>query len=247
MTKMLINDTADAVVKRKRDGHLFVTAEAQLASIALSLGIDEDVFGGIGNRKLSKIRGQKEMTSTLRNAMFDLELLSMTQGVAIQDGGSITVYKKEEGLKVEADEEDGLSVTITGTPKDNTVQVRNTQGSIEASAVATNTVAIPEGHAVEGDLVSVYYHEDVTGEVVDFKSDKFSEAYELEYHTIGYDPDTNIVMADVYIQLDHVIPSSDFELSFENGTAQTPEITFDALNAPNTNDIGRIAVVPRKA
>lgn len=245
MAKMLINDTVDAVVKRKSDGHLFITAEAQLGSISQSLGINEDIFGGIGNRKLAKIRGQKEMTSTLRNAMFDLELLSMTQGVAIDEAGQATVYKKEEGLKVETDGADGLKVTIKGAPVGSIVQVRNAQGEVEEATAATNTVVIPTGVAEEGELVSVYYQEDVTGEVVEFKSDKFSEAYTIEYSTIAYDPDTNRVVSDIYIQLDHVIPSADFELSFENGTAQTPEITFDALNAPNTNDMGRIIVVPR--
>lgn len=242
---MLINDTVDAVVRRKSNGELFITAEAQLGSISQSLGINESIFGGIGNKKITQIRSQKEVTSTLRNALFDLKLLSMTQGVTIEENGTAIVYEKEEGLEV-ADNEGVLEVTIKGQPKDGVVQVRNTAGDILEVNTSGATVTIPEGHANAGDRVSVYYHKEVTGNKLELESDKFSEAYEIEYRTIGYDPDTQQVMADIYIQLDHAIPSSDFELSFENGTAQTPEITFDCAAAPNTNSMGRVIVVPRE-
>lgn len=245
MAKMLINDTVDAVVTRKSDGHLFITAEAQLGSITGSLGIDESIFGGIGNKKIAQIRSQKELTSTLRNALFDLELLSMTQGVAIESDGTATVYQKEEGLEVK-DNEGVLEVTIKGQPKDGVVQVRNVAGEILETNATGNTITIPEGHAKEGERISIYYHQDVTGSKLELESDKFSEAYEIQYYTIGYSPETQKVVADIYIQLDHVVPSSDFELSFENGTAQTPEITFECMAAPNTNSMGRVIVVPRE-
>ena len=238
MSKLLIIDTADAVMRRKSDGHVFVTSEAQLASISQSLGIDDKIYGGIGNKPLAIMKGQKEITSTLRNAFYDQEILSMTQGVAIENG-SATVYETEHGLKV-VDNDGTLSVTITGSPNGNTVLVTNKHGETLEATVATKTVTIPTGHAEPGELVSVRYKKDITGDIVSLESDKFAEAYELEYHTIGYDPETNKVVKDIYIQLDHVVPGGDFELSFENGSAIAPEITFEALAAPNSTAIGRI-------
>lgn len=240
MGKVLINDTADAVVTRKSDGHKFITAEAQIASLSSSLGINEKIFGGIGNKAISVMRGQKEVTSTLQNALFDLEMLAMTQGVAVKEDGSATVYKKEEGLEVK----DG-SVTITGTPVGKTINLRNKDGEVEFVNEASGSVTVPEGFAKDGETLSAFYQEDVTGDVLEMKSDKFAEAYEVEYHTIGYDPDTNQVVKDIYIQLDHVIPQGDFELSLENGSALSPSITMDALVAPNTSNIGRVIVAPR--
>jgi len=241
--KLLISDTCDAVVKRKSDGHVFATAETQLTSISGSLGVNEKIFGGIGNKPLSIMRGQKEMTSVLRNAFFDLELLSMTQGVAIDEDGTASVYEREDDLVVV--ENTGLEVTLTGTPVGSTVYVINGAGETVSATVATKKVTIPVGHAVAGEKVSVTYKKNVTGNIVAFDSEKFAEAYEIEYHTIAFNPATNQIVKDIYIQLDHAVPSSDFELSFEAGSAIAPEINFDALTAPNSKEIGRIIEVDR--
>lgn len=243
MTKLLISDTADAVMKRKSDGHLFVTAESQLASISQSLGINEKIYGGIGNKPLAIMKGQKEISSALRNAFYDQEFLAMTQGVSVESG-TANVYKREDALKV-TDNSGALEVTLTGTPVGSTVYVRNEKGETVSAAVATKKVTVPTGHVVANELVSVTYQEQVTGDIVQLDSGKFAEAYEIEYHTIGYDPSTNKVVKDIYIQLDHVVPSGDFELSFENGSAIAPEINFDAMAAPNSTQIGRVIEVDR--
>lgn len=242
--KLLVIDTADCVMKRKSDGHIFITAEAQLSSISGTLGINEKIFGGIGNKSLAVMKGQKEVTSTLRNAFYDQQFLALTQGVAIKEDGSATVYKTEKSLKV-ADNAGALEITITGTPIDNTVHIRNAKGDVEQATSTTGKVTVPVGHATEGELVSVTYQEAVTGDILELDSEKFAEAFTLEYHTIAYDPDTNAVVKDIYIQLDHVIPSDDFELSLENGTAVAPEVTFECLAAPNSTQIGRIIEVDR--
>lgn len=241
--KLLVIDTADVVMKRKRDGHIFITAEAQLSSISGTLGINEKIYGGIGNKALAVMKGQKEVTSTLRNAFYDTEFLALTQGVAIEEGGAALVYKTEKSLIVE--ENAGvLEVTISNATV-TTVHVRNAKGATEVATATAGKVAVPEGHAAVGEIVSVTYQADVTGDIVQLDSEKFAEAYTLEYHTIAYDPDTNAVVKDIYIQLDHVIPMDEFELSLENGTAIAPEVNFECLAAPNSTQIGRIIEVDR--
>ncbi|TCJ01085.1 hypothetical protein [Cytobacillus praedii] len=242
--KLLVTDTADVVMKRKSDGHIFITAEAQLTSISQSLGINEKIYGGIGNKPLAIMKGQKEVTSTLRNAFYDQEFLSLTQGVAITENGSATVHKTEKGLKV-AENAGTLEVTITGTPVGDTVYVRNAKGEVESATVATNKVTVPTGHAVKDEIVSVTYLSAITGSIVELDAEKFAEAFTLEYHTIAYDPDTNKVVKDIYIQLDHVVPSDEFELSLENGNAIAPEVNFECMASPNATSIGRIIEVDR--
>jgi len=244
MVKLLISDTADAVIKRKSDNHVFITAETQLASISQTLGINEKIFGSIGNKPLAIMRGQKEVTSTLRNAFYDKEILSMTQGVSVKEDGTVTVYKREDGLTV-TDNAGVLEVEITGTPVGTTAYVRNEVGETVQATITAKKVTVPTGHAMMSDLVSVTYQASVTGDIVELDSDKFAEAHVIEYHTIAYDPSTNRVVKDIYIQLDHVIPSGEFELSFENGAAIAPEINFEALAAPNSTQIGRIVEVTR--
>ena len=168
----------------------------------------------------------------------------MTQGVAVKEDGTATVYKKENDLKV-IDNAGALEVTVVGVPVGNTVYVTNTNGETESATVATKKVTVPVGHAQDGDLVSVSYQETVTGDIVELDATKFAEAYTIEYHTICYDPSTNKVVKDLYIQLDHVVPKGDFELSFEAGTPIAPEITFDVLSAPNSDSMGRVVEVDR--
>lgn len=243
--KLLISDSAEVTIKRKSDGHVFATAEAQLAGISQTLGINETIYGGIGSKPLARVRGQKEITATVRNAFLDIELLSATQGVAVKKDGTATIYKRENQLKAVSDGGQ-LQVTIEGAPIDDKVHLVNPQGDVVEVIAEGQTVSVPSEFAKEGDLLSAIYQEDVTGEIVEIRADKFSEAYTMEFHTIGYDPNTNQVVRDIYIQLDHVIPSADFELNFENGTPIAPEITFDCMAAPNTENIGRIITVPRK-
>jgi len=242
--KLLVTDTADVVMKRKSDGHVFITTEAQLTSISQTLGINEKIYGGIGNKPLAIMKGQKEITSSLRNAFYDQEFLSLTQGVSITENGTATIAHTEKGLKV-VDNVGVLEVTITGTPVGATAYVRNAKGETESAAITSSKVTVPAGHAIVGETVSVTYDMSITGSIVELDGEKFAEAYELEYHTIAYNPDTNRVVKDIYIQLDHVIPIDEFELSLENGTAIAPEVNFECLTAPNSTSIGRIIEVDR--
>lgn len=242
--KLLVIDTADVVMKRKSDGHIFITAEAQLTSISQTLGINEKIYGGIGNKPLAIMKGQKEVTSTLRNAFYDQEFLSLTQGVEIDEDGTANVYKTEKGLVV-AENGGTLEVTITGTPVGTTVYVRNAKGEVESATVATKKVTIPTGHAAKDEIVSVTYQAQVTGNIVELDAEKFAEAFTVEYHTIAYDPDTNKVVKDIYIQLDHAVPSDEFEMSLENGSPIAPEVNFECMAAPNSTSIGRIIEVDR--
>lgn len=241
--KLLVIDTADVVMKRKSDGHIFITAEAQLTSISQTLGINEKIYGGIGNKPLAIMKGQKEVTSTLRNAFYDQEFLSLTQGVEIQEDGSATIFNTEKGLTV-TDNAGTLEVTISDTTV-TTAYVRNAKGQTETVAVASGKVTIPTGHAAEGEIVSVTYEKKITGDIVELDAEKFAEAFTLEYHTIAYDPATNKVVKDIYIQLDHVVPNDEFELSLENGTAIAPEVNFECMAAPNATSIGRIIEADR--
>ncbi|CAI6287801.1 hypothetical protein NHM07_07885 [Bacillus subtilis] len=73
------------------------------------------------------------------------------------------------------------------------------------------------------------YQIEKVGRRLAIKASKFSERYEVEYRTIAYNPDTEEVYSDIYIQFPNVSPSGEFEMSLENGNALAPEIKFEAL------------------
>lgn len=240
--KVLVNDTCDVYYRRKSDGHLVFTSEAQLASISQQV-TEEKLKGGIGNRTIALLRSDKEITLNTRLALFDKEYLAMTQGVEVT-AESVNVYDREENLKV-VDNSGVLEVTITGTPVDNTVTVINANGESEQATIASKVVTIPTGHALEDELVTIVYKKAENGSTVSFNADKFSEKYEVEYKTICYNPDTNEVVSDIYIQFYDVTPSGSVDLSFENGNALTPELSFEASAPKGSNVIGKYIEVPR--
>lgn len=240
--KALINDTADVVFKRKSDNKVIFTAEAQLASISQQIQ-EEKLKGGIGNKTIALLRSDKEITLKVKNALFDLDWLSMTQGVAVQASGTATVYAKEDNLAVSGS--GSLTATMTGTPVGTAVTIINAKGDTQSTTVAVKAITVPNGFAVAGDKISVLYQTSVTGNVLSLDSKKFSEQYYVEYHTIEYDPSTNTVSADLYIQFDSVLPSGQFDLQFENGNALSPELDFTVLTPASASEMGRVIEVKR--
>lgn len=243
MTELVVMDTVDVKLKRKSDGYIVAKTKTQMGSISQSVS-SEKLYGAIGNQTIAILETQKEISLSYRNALWDLDYLAMTQGVAIDEGANATI-KKVENLKV-VDNAGTLEITVTGTPKGNTAVLFDLDGSQQSVAVATKVITVPTGYAaLENDILQVVYEEEVVGDVVSFKADKFSEYYEIEMSTICYDPETMKVVKDLYIQFDQVKPSGSFDMSFENGTALTPELTLEAMSPKGTSEMGRIFTVDR--
>ncbi|ARC67822.1 hypothetical protein ABES28_08595 [Bacillus licheniformis] len=235
--KTVIHDTADVYWRRKSDGHVISAAEAQLASISQSIS-EEELKGGIGNRTLYLLRTDKSIDAKVKNAFFDMEFMAMTQGVAIEEN-KFNVSERED-VTVQVDGTVKLQKTPVGV-----VSLKNSKGASIQAEYKDEAVTVPDDFAKEGDVLTAVYRIEVTGETVEINSNKFSEMYELEYHTIEYDPDTGVVYSDLYIQFDKVAPSGEFEMSLENGAAYTPELSFKVLAADSSGRYGRFARVPR--
>lgn len=234
--EVLVSDTADVTITRNSDGHRVIYTQTQMASIEQSLGIDDKVYGGIGFKPIAIVKGQKEVTTTFRNALYDANILAMTQGVAVEKG-TATINELVKEVPVE----NGTVSIDDDIAEDSSVHLLNARGNtIEVEYDELDGIVVPEDFALDGDLVSVNFEKDITGDIVEIESDKFGESYSIEYHTIGKDPMTQRVVKDYYIQLDNVVPSGEMELSFEGGEPIAPEITFEALTAPNSNRIGRL-------
>lgn len=237
-----IMDTADVTLTRKSDRHTIFTAEAQLASLSQTVD-EETIQGGIGSRNIYTIRSNKSVELTVRNATFDEELLATTQGVAIDENGS-AILKKNVKATVEDDGSGGLSVTADGIPAETEVSVVNSNRVSNRHEVGVDgNIILTEGDYAAGEKVVIIYEEEVTGRKISIRSDKFGENYEVQYMTYVYDSKTGKRLEDAYINFGDVTPSSSFDMSLENGTAFTPEITFTA-NANEDGEIGSMLFVP---
>lgn len=230
---LYVIDVADVAFKRKSDGHIVFTSEAQMSS--LSQTVDEEAIqGGIGSKTLYTVKSNKQMELSVRNATFNLEWLAMTQGVKVEDGGVATVMKDYT-----VDVADGAAAVDA---PDGTVTIVNEDKESQTAEAASGSVTIPSDFAADGDSITVIAEEEVIGKSVEIRSDKFSEKYEVQYKTIVYDNNTDTHVHDLYINFYEVSPSSAFDLSLENGTAFTPELTFTAM-ANKQNEIGKMIQV----
>ena len=87
--------------------------------------------------------------------------------------------------------------------------------------------------------------EEVTGDILELRTDKFPKNYKVQLHGIAYDPETNKVVADIYYIFDKALPDGNIEETFEAGSNKTNEINFTAQVSEGTLSYGRYVVVPR--
>lgn len=230
----LIKDVADLILTRKSDGHVVLNTMMQLTGLEQTL-TEERIKGGIGNKTIALMRNDKEVALNTRNAVFDLEWLAASQGVAIEENGTAVVTKYEV-VKVASG-----AVAVAGTPVDNKIIIHDVDGSQDEATVTTGSATLPVGAvAVDGDEVTITYKEEITGDIVSMDAEKFAEKYKAELRTIEYSLDTDQVIADIYFIFDEVSPSGAFSLSLENGTAVAPEMNFTVLQPKNKSEFGRI-------
>lgn len=259
MGKIVIQDTADVVITDLESGKVVLNAEAQLAGIQGSIS-EEDLQGGIGNKKLYKIRTDKAIDLSMRSAVADVEYWAMTQGVAVEQNGKMKVTSNFIG----AVEEDSLSANVIFLPlgtkaklgdKVRVVMPDGTQETLDIVTVTSKAKAVT-GLAVElasavadvevNDKLQVFYKEEITGQRISIDSTKFSGKYAVEMKTIAYDLDTAKVTADIYFQFPETIPSGEFDISLENGSVYSPEINFSVLNPKGQDEMGAILLKPRQ-
>ena len=139
MTKLLISDTANVTIKRKSDGRVFGMAETQLASISQSLGINEKLYGGIGNKPLAVMKGQKEVTATIRNLFYDQEFLAKYTDRESQD---FNYNKNKFGYRLRKD-----STPKTGYDTKGVLSFCYDRSATEFQIATSNTVSL----TVDGD------------------------------------------------------------------------------------------------
>lgn len=237
--RYVIADTCDVTWERIRDGKVIMTTESQLASISQAVS-EERIYGGIGGGTVALISNQKEIDLSVRDALWMLDYLEMTQGVEINPAGEATIFKEAEGTV--ADNAGTLEVTISNTKVTEGI-VFDKDNSQNPVTFTTGVAVLPlPSAAVEGDTVKVLYKEKITGEMVTFNSDKFSEKYRCTYRTIAFDPVTMSHAKDIVIQFDEVRPSGNFDMSFEMNSPIAPEMNFSVLTPTGKKEMGRILV-----
>ena len=234
MAKTVIQDVAEVIITDKVTGKRVITAEAQLSGISQAIS-EEDLRGGIGNKRVFLIRSDKTIDLSIRSATFDSEYMAMTQGVVIKEDDTAELIRYEE-LTVK-----DSKVTIAKEAVEGTVQIMNAKGvyeEVEAGDVTGKEVSVSADLAKDEEVVSVTYRFETDARSLAFDATKFSSKYEVQYRTIQYDLDTAKVHSEIYFVFYEAIPSGAFEMSLENGTVYTPEINFSVVAPKGDNVMG---------
>lgn len=254
MGKIVIQDTADVTITDLETGKVVLNAEAQLAGIKGSIS-EEDLKGGIGNKKLYKIRTDKAIDLAMRSAVADIEYWAMTQGVAVEENGKGRFTANTKGIVVV---DSATSVNeivlpdgaIVGTKAqvelpDGTQETLNVVVSLTDKTKKAVELAGAKGTFKAGQELHVFYQEEVEGQRISIDSTKFAGKYRVEMKTIAYDLDTAKVKADILFDFPETIPSGEFDISLENGNVYTPEINFAVINPKGADEMGSILLKPR--
>lgn len=236
--KTIVQDTAEVIVTNLATGKVVMIGEAQIAGISQSIN-EEKVKGGLGNKTIYLLRSDKEIDLNITSATFDTEFFAMTQGVSVDEAGSATITKSVNAKVV--DNAGTLEATILNAPANLTTAIFvDKDDTQEQVAVNSGVATIPALSAAKaGDTIQLFYKEDITGRSVELNSSKFSSKFRVEYRTLSYDLTDSTVHADIYYIFEECIPSGAFDMSLQNGSVYTPEITFSVTNPVNSDVMGQ--------
>lgn len=233
-----IQDTTDVLLTRKSDGYKIFTGSTQ--SVGVTQSVEEElVKGGIGNAPQYTIKASKELEITVKDALFDFNWLAATQGVKVKDDKSITIEMTEivalgKSGEVKIKDQTATAAVVIGADGANH-KATFSKGTATVSGLAD---------VKEGTNVTVIFDKTVEkGKTIAIRSDRFAEKYKAQLYTVAYDKDTEKISKDVYGIFEYVTPSSEFDMSFEAGSAMSPEIKLRATADPKTKEIGKWVLV----
>ena len=237
--KTVIQDTAEILVTNLKTGKVIMVGEGTVAGIEQSIS-EEVLRGGIGNKAIFMLRSDKEITLNVTSATFDMEYLALTQGVTVDDAGTAEITKA--AYPVVVDNLGTLEVTIPNAPVGLVeATIVDLDGTSQSVVVASGVAEIPVGYdAIAGDKVQVFYKATVTGRSIELNAAKFADKYKVEYRTIAYNVEDATIYSDIYFIFDEAIPSGNFSLSLESGSAFAPEMNFTVMTPLGTDKMGQM-------
>lgn len=244
MEKLLVMDVAKVTLVDKATKKITATASVTTSSITATLS-EEHLRAGWGGGIVATINSERNIELNFTDVFFSLDYLAITAGTEVEAGATGEVL--DSFVAVVADNGGSLEVAMpTGVTVPEAVFV-DVDGDQEPVTVTGSAFPLPDGAtAVEGDEVTVYYKKTITGQKVTIDAQKFPKFMEIQYHTRAFDPETNVVTKDLYIQFDKVKPSGDFNLDLQVSSAASTELKFTAMNKDaNSTEMGRYFAVDR--
>jgi len=236
---VMVKDVLEAFVINDNGKSYFYGATEEGS---ISQGVDQQpLTAGIGNKVKAILQTQKEVTFTVKNLFHNDSFLAMQSGSDFTIGSRDIMHKEEV---VAVDNLGSIQCTITGTPKDDIVYVADKFGVNYPATFSAGVVTITTG-GVAGKLYTISYLVTNTAvSILPSVADKYPTTKHIQLHGIAYDPDTNIVVADIYYDFKLAMPDGNVERAYGKGENTPDSITFTTLE-DDAGNYGEYYVIAR--
>lgn len=244
MEKLLVMDVAKVTLTDLETGKITATATATTSGISASLN-EELLRAGWGGGVVATINSEKNVELNFTDVFFSMDYLAMVQGTEVEEGATGTVIEQFEGIV--ADNAGALEVQLPAGVTVTSATMVDLDGAQEAVTVTGGKFPVPAGStAIVGDRIIVFYKKEITGQKVVIDAQKFPKYVAVQYHTRAFNPETNVVTKDIYIQFDKVKPQGNQDMTLEVSSASNTEMTFVAMNKDlYSTEMGRYFAVDR--
>lgn len=240
---LVIHDTCEVIITDLVTNDIVSIGYAQTAGLEQTLTEDE-LRGGIGNKLAYMIRSAKDITLNITSATFKPEYMALLSGDKVKE------YTEKVTRLTYLTVEDNAGAKEIKIPTKLTalnltsIRVEDVDMKQHDLAVTAGVVDASTLKAEVGDELEVYYQEEVTGQGVAFKTNKFPNKFKVEYRTVAYDRELANISQNVHFVFPEAIPSGAFNLALQNGEAYIPEFSFRVTAPKGCSTLGKTFSTP---
>lgn len=244
MRNLLVMDVANVIMREIATGKIMATATTSTNSISASLD-EEKLQAGWGGGTVATINSNKAVELSFNDVFFSMDYLAIQQGTSLEEGATGMVLQTFTGVVV--DNAGTLSVNVPVDVTATSAIMEDVDGTQDPVTITTGKITLPIGsEAVAGDEVTFYYEKTIVGQKVSIDSKNFPKLVEVLFHTRAFDPETNEVVQDIYIQFDKCKPAGNSAMELGINTNASTDMSFTALNkSKNSTEMGRYWAIDR--
>lgn len=204
----------------------------------------EFLRGGIGMKTIGVIQSDKVIEFSVETVLHNDSVYSI-QGGSDFETRKVTVNKvidKEVLNENEIKLDDTDSMPKTGTTiivqKEDNTELEGTYDEVKNVITATGLEV--------GEFARVIYETDEETEVLPLDSKKFPKNYEVELHTVAYDPETQVIVGDIYWKFNRCLPNGEINAGYEGAKSNGDSMKFTALVPKHRDEYGQYIYIKRK-
>lgn len=239
---LYIQDTCEVFITDNQTEDVVGIGYAQISGLDISVE-STPMRGGIGNKLAYTIKSSKDVVLNITSATMKPEFLSIMQGgtwktTDVNDSVVRTFVGKVTGTGTD------LEVKIPAEIKPLNIasfRVEDTDGVQEFAFVTAtgDAIEIPTGFTAKaGDELEVFYLKPVDGRKFEIDTSKFGKRYRIDYNTLCYDRETEQPHSEISFVFPQASAEGNVSMSFQNGEAWIPEMTFNVATPKGSNVLG---------